>query len=130
MKKNILILIMLVFIFVLGFNMFYNGFSKIESMSIQKYDEAFEDGKTTTDKGKIATITGILNKANHLKNEEYKIATEPRYKIQLIYKDKSMEVIDVIEKFGKNKTLLSSNKNGYYKINDKQTQTIVDLLLN
>jgi hypothetical protein len=98
-------------------------------MTIQKYDEAFEDGKTITDKGKIATITGILNKANQL-NAEYKIATEPRYKIQLIYKDKSTEVIYVIEKFGKNKTLLSSNKKGYYKINDKQTQKILELLLN
>ncbi|MFJ7858940.1 hypothetical protein ACIQZM_13695 [Peribacillus sp. NPDC097206] len=43
---------MLVFIFVIGFDMFYNGFLKIESMTIQKYDEAFEDGKTTTDKEK------------------------------------------------------------------------------
>ena len=129
MKKKILILIILVFIFVIGFNRFYNGFSKIESMTIQKYDEAFEDGKTTTDKGEIATIRGILNKANHL-NAEYKIATKPRYKIQLIYKDKSTEVFDVIEVFGKNKTLLSSNKNGYYEINDKQTQTILELLLN
>lgn len=66
---------MIVFIFVIGFNMFYNGFSKIESMAIQKYDEAFEDGKTTTDKGKIATIRVILNKANHL-NAECKITTE------------------------------------------------------
>ncbi|MFJ7858939.1 hypothetical protein ACIQZM_13690 [Peribacillus sp. NPDC097206] len=70
-----------------------------------------------------------MNKANHL-NAEYKIATEPGYKIQLTYKDKSTEVIDVIEEFGKNKTLLSSNKNGYYEVNDKQTQKILELLLN
>ncbi|ANU10816.1 hypothetical protein A1A1_15378 [Planococcus antarcticus DSM 14505] len=94
--KKILIMKMLVFIFV----------------------EAFEEEKTTTDRKKIAAVRGILNKASHL-NAEYKIATEPRYKIQLIYKDRSTEVIDVIEEFGKNKTLLSSDKNEYYEINDK-----------
>ena len=131
MKKKILILIMIVFIFVIGFNMFYNGFSEIESMTIQKYDEPFEDGKTTTDKEKIATITGILNRANHLpKNIEYKLAGEPTYKIQLIYNDKNTEVIHVYENFDKNTTLLISNENGYYKINEKQTQKILELLFN
>lgn len=127
--KKIFILILFVIIIVIGFNMFYNGFSKIEEITIQKYDEAFEYGKTTSDKRKIAAVTGILNRANDL-NETYKLAGEPTYKIQLIYKDKSKEVIDVLENFDKEETLLSSDKNGYYKISDNQTHKLFDLLLN
>ena len=127
--KKIFLLIIFVILIVISFNMFYNGFSKIEEITIQKYDEVFEYGKTTNDRRTIAAITGILNRANDL-NEEYKLAGKPTYKIQLIYKDKSLEVIDIYENFGKNATLLSSDKNGYYKISNNQTQMLLELLLN
>ena len=70
-----------------------------------------------------------MNRANDL-NETYKLAGKPTYKIQLIYKDKSVEVIDIYENFDKNDTLLCSDKNGYYKISDNQTQKLFELLLN
>lgn len=127
--KKIVLLIIFVILIVISFNMFYNGFSKIEEITIQKYDEVFEYGKTTSDRRAIAAVTGILNRANDL-NEEYKLAGKPTYKIQLIYKDKSVEVIDIYENFGKNETLLSSDKNGYYKISDNQTQKLFELLQN
>lgn len=127
--KKIVLLIIFVILIVISFNMFYNGFSKIEEITIQKYDEVFEYGKTTSDRRAIAAVTGILNRANDL-NETYKLAGKPTYKIQLIYKDKSVEVIDIYGNFGKNETLLSSDKNGYYKISDNQTQKLFELLLN
>lgn len=127
--KKIFLLIIFVILIVISFNMFYNGFSKIEEITIQKYDEEFEYGKTTSDRRAIAAVTGILNRANDL-NETYKLAGKPTYKIQLIYKDKSIEVIDIYENFDKNETLLSSDKNGYYKISDNQTQKLFKLLLN
>lgn len=127
--NKIFLLIIFVILIVISFTMFYNGFSKIEEITIQKYDEVFEYGKTTSDKRTIAAVTGILNRANDL-NETYKLAGKPTYKIQLIYKDKSVEVIDIYENFDKNATLLSSDKNGYNKISDNQTQKLFELLLN
>ncbi|WP_108670418.1 hypothetical protein [Peribacillus acanthi] len=129
MRKKITVLIVIFFLCFIGFTMFYNGFLGIESITIQKEDEPFQEGKVITDKDKIAIITGILNRANHITHTAYKLAIKPTYKIQLTYKDKSTEVLYVIENFDKDITLLDSDQGDYYKISEKQMKKILELLL-
>lgn len=105
----------------------YNGFAKIESIIIQKYDEPFEKGTNITNEEKIDLVIGILNRANYLPNTEFKLAIEPTYKLQLINRDGSSEIIKIYEDFDKNTTLLSSDKRGYYKISEKQSKKIIEL---
>lgn len=93
MKKTTGIFIPLCLITFIGYSIFYNGFSKVQSITIQTYDEHFEKGKLTTDEKEISIITGILNRANALPNIEYELATEQTYKLQLKYHDKSSEII-------------------------------------
>ncbi|MGE7023565.1 hypothetical protein [Solibacillus cecembensis] len=129
MKKAIIYSIIAIFVSAFGFSFFYNGFSGIQSMTIQKYDEPIEKGKITTDKEKIKTITGILNRSNRV-TKNYEFAYNYDYKIQLKYKDDKTEVLYVHKNFGTNTTLFVSDVCDSYKINNKQTNKIVNLLLN
>lgn len=52
MKKTIIYPSIAILIVVLVFSFFYNGFSGIQSITIQQYDEPINDGKITTDKEK------------------------------------------------------------------------------
>ena len=82
-----------------------------------------------TDEEIIATVTGILNRSNKLFNTHYKLAVEPTYKIKL-EDNEAEEVLYIHEGFDTNETLISSDSSDhYYKINQKQTDTIVKLLL-
>lgn len=127
MKKGIIILLSIVVLCFVGFKVFFNGFYNIESITLQKPDEPFETGEKITDKKKIGTITGILNRANHSKSR-YKMAIEPKYKIQIIYKNnsKEIEILHVFTGFDKNKTLLSSDTGDSYIISSKQTKKLVE----
>ena len=126
MKKNLIIVISIVVLGYVGFKVFYNGFSNIESVIIQKPDEPFETGKIIIDKEKIATFTRILNRANHSKSR-YKMAIDPKYKIQILYKNTSKEVLHVFGGFGKDKTLLSSDSGDSYIISAKQTKKLLEI---
>ena len=129
MKKSIIILISIIFLSIFGFTVFFNGFYNIESITLQKPDESFETGEKITDKKKISTITGILNRANHSKSR-YKMAIDPEYKIQIIYKNNSKEidVLQVYTSFDKDKTLLSSDSGDSYIISTKQTKKLLNAL--
>ena len=129
MKKIIIYSIIAILLGALGFSFFYNGFSGIQSMTIQKYDEPFSEGNITTDKKKIKTITGILNRSNRI-TDKYKLAHNPDYQIQLKYKDDKTEVLYIHKNFGKDTTLIVSDVRDSYKVNGKQTNKILDLLLN
>lgn len=130
MKKTIGIFILLCLITFTGYSMFYNGFSNIQSISIQTYDEPFETGITITKEKEISKVTDILNRANAMSNTEYELASEPEYKVQLMYHGKSTEIIYIKESFDQNNSLLISNKRGYYKISEKQTKKALGILLN
>ncbi|MCA1060339.1 hypothetical protein LCL96_15475 [Rossellomorea aquimaris] len=98
-------------------------------MTIQEYDETFEDDEKITDQEIIATVTGILNRSNKITNTHYKLAVQPTYKLQLEYKE-TKEVLYLHEGFDTNETLISGDsRDHYYKINQKQTDKIVQLLL-
>ncbi|KQL18391.1 hypothetical protein [Cytobacillus solani] len=127
MKKGIIILISIVVLCFVGFKVFFNGFSNIESITLQKPDEPFETGEKITDKKKIGTITGILNRANHSKSR-YKMAIDPEYKMQIVYKNnsKEIEILQVYPGFGKDKTLLSSDTGDSYIISSKQTKKLLE----
>ncbi|WP_064090923.1 hypothetical protein [Rossellomorea aquimaris] len=129
MKRKIIILAMAFLICTFIYSMFNNGFSEIESIVIQKYDEPFEKEMQTVDKEEIGTVSGILNRSNHIVFTRYEFASEPEYKIQLIYLDKTREELYFHENFSNNTTLIASNLGEYYKINNKQTKIILDLLL-
>ena len=129
MKKTIIYSFIAILVVALVFSFFYNGFSGIQSMTIQPYDKLIKEGKITTDKEKIKTITGILNRSNRV-TANYGMAYNYNYKIQLKYKDGKTEVLYVYENFGKSVTLFVSDVRDSYKINDKQTNKILDLLLN
>ena len=109
--------------------MFNNGFSEIESIVIQKFDEPFEKGKRTVDREEIETVRGILNRSDHIMFTRYEFASEPEYKIQLTYQDKSRGELYLHKNFSKNTTMITSNLGDYYKINSKQTKIILDILL-
>lgn len=100
MKKTIIYPSIAILIVVLVFSFFYNGFSGIQSITIQQYDEPINDGKITTDKEKIKTITRILNRSNRVTGD-YEMEYKYYYKIQLKYKDGQIEVLYVYENFGK-----------------------------
>jgi hypothetical protein len=131
MKRKIIIFTVVALFCLMGYSLLYNGFFGVKSITIQENDKSFEDGKKTTDKEIIGTITGILNRANKITNTHYSLAIEPTYKIQLEYKDKNKEVLYFYEGFDTNETLIASDiSNNYYKINEKQTKKIIQLLLN
>lgn len=129
MKKSIGILLLIAVIGFIGYKVFYNGFSNIKSITIQTYDKPLKDGVITTDKDKIATITSILNRANH-KNVSYEFTVLPTYTMEIIYDDKSKESFMIFLKFSKNKTLLYGANGNSYFINEKQTKKMLNLLLN
>ncbi|QED48099.1 hypothetical protein [Cytobacillus dafuensis] len=129
MKKSIVILLLIVVIGFIGYKMFYNGFSDIESIAIQTYDKPFKKGVITTDKDKIATITGILNRAKH-ESVCYELANEPSYEMEIIYKDKTNDILWIHQGFDKNKTLLYGNNCNAYFITEKRTKKMLNLLLN
>lgn len=129
MKKNIVILLLIVVIGFIGYRMFYNGFSDIKSITIQTYNKPIKDGVITTEKDKIVTITGILNRAKH-KKVRYQLAEPPSYEMEIIYKDKTKETLMIYPGFGENKTLLYGNNTNTYFINEKQTKKMLNLLLN
>jgi hypothetical protein len=131
MKRKVIIFTIIALFCFIGYSMLFNGFSGVKSITIQEYDKTFEDDKKKTDKEIVAEITGILNRANKITNTQYELATEPKYKIQLEYKDKNKEVLYFYEGFANNVTLISSDISpNYYKISEKQTKKIFQLLLN
>lgn len=129
MKKTIIYLSIAILVVVLVFSFLYNGFSGIQSITIQQYDEPINDGKITTDKEKIKTITRILNRSNRVTGD-YEMEYKYYYKIQLKYKDGQIEVLYVYKNFGENITFFVSDVRDNYKINNKQANEILDLLLN
>lgn len=116
---------MIVSIGIIGYKVSYNGFSDIKTITIQTYDKPLKEGIITTDKNKIATITGILNRAKH-KKVKYKFAEPPPYKMQITYKDKTKEELMIYPGFSKNKTLLYGS-NSYF-INEKQSKKMLNVL--
>ncbi|CAN7529048.1 hypothetical protein [Rossellomorea sp. LjRoot5] len=129
MKRIIMTIIFVILVGFISYSMLYNGFSGVKSITIQEYDESFEGAEPVTDHEIISTVTGILNRSNKISNTHYKLAVEPTYKIKLEYKE-DKEVLYIHEGFDTNETLISSDRNeDYYKIKQKQTNTIVQLLL-
>ncbi|QHE60439.1 hypothetical protein FHE72_04815 [Rossellomorea vietnamensis] len=130
MKKTILTVLFVIAFGWISYSVLYNGFSGVKSMTIQKeYDRTFDDAEKVTDHEVIATVTGILNRSNKITNVHYKLAVEPTYKIQLEYMETD-EILYLHEGFDNNETLISSDRSEhYYKINQKQKDTIVQLLL-
>jgi hypothetical protein len=129
MKKTILTILFVIVFGWISYSVLYNGFSGVKSMTIQEYDSTFDDAEKVTDQETISTITGILNRSNKITNVHYKLAVEPTYKIQLEYQE-TEEILYLHEGFDTNETLISSDRSEhYYKINQKQTDTIVQLLL-
>ncbi|MEI2664106.1 hypothetical protein [Rossellomorea sp. LJF3] len=128
MKRIILTVIFVILFGWISYTMLYNGFSGVKNMSIQTYNGSFEDIEPVTNPKIITTVTGILNRANKITHTQYKIAVEPTYKIKLVYKD-TKEVLYVHEGFDTNETLISSDsRDHYFKINQNQTDSIVQLL--
>ncbi|KAA0546850.1 hypothetical protein FZW96_12700 [Bacillus sp. BGMRC 2118] len=127
MKKAIsLIAIVMLLSFIVYVNV-YNGFAKPQSITIQKFDEPFGEGTTIMDKKEISSVIGIFNRANYLRNVEYKLAKQPTYKIRLNNQDGESEIIHIYEEFDKKTTLLISLERGYFKINTKQSNKIIEL---
>jgi len=62
--------------------------------------------------------------------DHYEFAYNYDYKIQLKYKDGKTEVLYVHINFGTNTALFVSDVRDSYKIDDKQTNKILELLLN
>lgn len=129
MKKTIIYPSIAILVVVLVFSFLDNGFSGIQSITIQQHNEPINEGKITTDKEKIKTITGILNRSNRVTGN-YEMAYNNNYEIQLKYKDGKTEVLYVYKNFGKNITLFVSDVRDTYKISNKQANKILDLLLN
>ena len=129
MKKTIIYSCIAILVVVLVFSFFYNGFLGIQSMTIQKNGEPIKAAKITTEKEKIKTITRILNRSNRIM-DHYEFAYNYDYKIQLKYKDGKTEVLYVHINFGTNTALFVSDVRDSYKIDDKQTNKILELLLN
>ena len=129
MKKTIIYPSIAILVVVLVFSFLDNGFSGIQSIRIQQHNEPINEGKITTDKEKIKTITGILNRSNRVTGN-YEMAYNYNYEIQLKYKDGKTEVLYVYKNFGKNITLFVSDVSDTYKISNKQANKILDLLLN
>ncbi|PFG07679.1 hypothetical protein [Bacillus sp. es.034] len=130
MKKIILTVLFVIVFGWISYSVLYNGFSGVKSMTIQEYDSTFEDAEKVTDQEVISTITGMLNRSDKITNVHYKLAVEPTYKLQLEYKETD-EILYLHEGFDTNETLISSDRSEhYYKINQKQTDTIVQLLVN
>ncbi|MGG3914404.1 hypothetical protein [Rossellomorea vietnamensis] len=130
MKKIILTVLFVIVVGWISYSVLYNGFSGVKSMTIQEYDSTFEDAEKVTDQEVISTITGMLNRSDKITNVHYKLAVEPTYKLQLEYKETD-EILYLNEGFDTNETLISSDRSEhYYKINQKQTDTIVQLLVN
>ncbi|WGG46559.1 hypothetical protein [Rossellomorea sp. DA94] len=128
MKKIILTVLFVLLFGLISYSMLYNGFTGVKSMTIQTYDESFDEVKPVTDPEIISTVTGILNRSNKITHTRYKIAIEPTYKLKLV-DQKSEEILYLHEGFDKNETLISSDRREhYYKINQKQTDKIVQLL--
>ncbi len=97
-------------------------------MTIQTYDKSFDGVKSVTDPESITTVTGILNRSNKISHTQFKLATEPTYKIKLVYQE-TEEILYLHEGFDTDETLISSDsRDHYYKISQKQTDTIVQLL--
>jgi hypothetical protein len=131
MKRKVIIFTVLALFCLLCYSMFFNGFIGVKSITIQESDKSFEDGKKTADKEIIGTVSGILNRSNKITNTHYSLAIDSTYKIQLVYKDNDKEVLYFYEGFDTNETLIASDiSNDYYKINEKQTKKIIQLLLN
>ncbi|MGM9923763.1 MAG: hypothetical protein ACI35R_05895 [Bacillus sp. (in: firmicutes)] len=131
MKRKVIIFTTVALFCFMGYSMLYNGFSGVKSINIQEYDNSFEDVNKTTDKEIVAEITGILNRSNKITKTRYELVSEPKYKIQLEYKDNNKEVLYFYEGFDNDETLITSDSStNYYKINEKQTKKIFQLLLN
>ncbi|RDI45670.1 hypothetical protein DFR59_102302 [Falsibacillus pallidus] len=131
MKRKVNISIFVIIFSIICYSIFFNGFFGVNSIEIQESDKSYNAGIKTTDKKQIAEIMGILNRANKITFTKYKIAGKSKYKIQLEYRDKTKENLHFYENFGKNTTLITSNKcSCYYKINSRQTKKIFQLLLN
>ncbi|MEG9298380.1 hypothetical protein V6B33_18090 [Mangrovibacillus sp. Mu-81] len=131
MKRKVIIFTVVALFCLLCYSMFFNGFIGVKSITIQESDKSFEDGKKTADKEIIGTVSGILNRSNKITNTHYSLAIDSTYKIQLVYKDNDKEVLYFYEGFDTNETLIASDiSNDYYKINEKQTKKIIQLLLN
>ncbi|RLQ94653.1 hypothetical protein [Falsibacillus albus] len=126
MRRYIIMVVFASLLCLIDYACLYNGFSGIESISIQKDDHS----KTTMDHGKISSITGILNRADHEPYTVYKLAVQPTYNIHLSYKDKPTEKLTIHKDFGTHTSLIKSDaKDGYFKVNKKQTEKILNLLL-
>ena len=128
MKKIILTVLFVILFGWISYSMLYNGFSGVKRMTIQAYDKSFDDVKPVTDPESITTVTGILNRSNKITGTQYKLATEPTYKMKLVYQE-TEEILYLHEGFDTDETLISSDsRDHYYKINQKQKDTIVQLL--
>lgn len=94
MKKAIIYSTIVILAVILIFPFFYNGFSGIQSMTVYPDDEPMKEGKITTDKEKLKTITRILNQSNRVTGN-YEMVYKYDYKIQLNYKDGDTEMLYV-----------------------------------
>ncbi|MEG0471017.1 MAG: hypothetical protein RR588_01660 [Solibacillus sp.] len=131
MKIKVMIFALIGLVCLIGYSMLFNGFSGVESINIQEFDQSFQDNEKKTDKEIVAEITGILNRSNKITNTQYELESKPKFKIQLEYKDKNKEILYLHEGFSKDETLISSDISpDYYKINEKQTKKILQLLRN
>jgi hypothetical protein len=110
MKRKVIIFTAVALFCLLCYSMFFNGFIGVKSITIQESDKSFEDGKKTSDKEIIGTVSGILNRSNKITNTHYSLAIDSTYKIQLVYKDNDKEVLYFYEGFDTNETLIASVK--------------------
>jgi hypothetical protein len=128
MKKIILTVLFVILFGLISFSMLYNGFSGVKSMTLQTYDESFDEVQPVKDPEVISTVTGILNRSNKITHTHFKIATEPTYKLKLVDQERE-EILYLHEGFDKDETLITGDhREHYYKINQKQTDKIVQLL--
>jgi hypothetical protein len=128
MKKIILTVLFVILFGLISFSMLYNGFSGVKSMTLQTYDESFDEVQPVKDPEVISTVTGILNRSNKITRTHFKIATEPTYKLKLVDQERE-EILYLHEGFDKDETLITGdNREHYYKMNQKQTDKIVQLL--
>ncbi|MDF2556327.1 MAG: hypothetical protein K0R71_155 [Bacillales bacterium] len=109
MKKWILIFIGIVIaIIIVNLNL-SNGFSNIDSIKVQKYDESsneYNDGKVIKDSNSIKNFTKTLNRANQEKNAFYSTAHRDDFKVTITYEDDTTEVLFVWKDFGGNTTFI------------------------
>ncbi|BCB02552.1 hypothetical protein [Bacillus sp. KH172YL63] len=129
MKTKMFIIITAALIGLFIYSILYNGFSGAESMVMRQTDDPPDISYETTDEKTIKTVMGILNRSNKVTNTQYKLAVTETFTLELAGEEIEKETLYFHEGFSRNTTLISSNvRHAYFKISEKETETIFNLL--